>query len=515
MYRILIVDDEKKEREGIALLIKRYGYNLEVTLAPNGEEALRLFKDTDFDILLTDIKMPYMDGIQLIEEVRRRDKNPICIIYSAYGEFEYAQNAISLGVAEYLLKPIRLELFEKLFGEVIGLCEEKERQREQEERLRQEYTEVMGFKRKQKLMAFLGGEPEAVWKEEFIDFGKYQCVPILISEYSNLFARSWESYEKEILDILTDECIVINKGDDLTIVLLLELSEGKNKKEGRTVLDRCKKIADISRKKYQTDVFIIIGNSVDSPEALKREYEQAKGQLDYQFFMSESTILMQNELFYPRKEHDMIPLYLERIYNCTRVRDLKNMRREFDKMFDYLESQKGFSSIYVKYTFTDAIKKIYDLAEINIRIMEFMDGIYNAKSVDDVRQIIGDVIDVIEENSIRQNKESHLIQMVRGIVYERYADCNLGVSGIANELGVSAAYLSSLFKMETGINLSKFITGFRINKSKELLRQSNLRVNDIAKQVGYVNLSYYSSIFRSIEGCSPGQYRENAEKDEE
>ena len=126
MYNILIVDDEKKEREGIALLLKRFGFPLRTAFAQNGEDALKIMEKNYFDILLTDIKMPYMDGIQLIRETQKRGLNPICIIYSAYGEFEYAQNAISLGVQEYLLKPVKLDAFKALFEKIIEICQEKE-----------------------------------------------------------------------------------------------------------------------------------------------------------------------------------------------------------------------------------------------------------------------------------------------------------------------------------------------------------------------------------------------------
>lgn len=139
MYSILIADDEKKEREGIITLLKRYGFDLAITQAANGEEALKEFQKKKFDILLTDIKMPFMDGIQLIKEVQKRGWNPVCIIYSAYGEFEYAQNAISLGVLEYLLKPIRLDAFEELFHKVIDLCKGKEEAEKERERSRQAY----------------------------------------------------------------------------------------------------------------------------------------------------------------------------------------------------------------------------------------------------------------------------------------------------------------------------------------------------------------------------------------
>ena len=131
MYTILIVDDERNERDGLEKLIRRYQYDLKILQAENGEAALKVFGKNDIDILLTDIKMPFMTGMELIEQVHKGGWNPVCIIYSAYGEFEYAQNAIALGVLQYLLKPIRLEEFQNLFQRVINVCDERKK-REQE-----------------------------------------------------------------------------------------------------------------------------------------------------------------------------------------------------------------------------------------------------------------------------------------------------------------------------------------------------------------------------------------------
>ena len=136
MYRILIVDDERNERTGIEKLIRRYQFHLEVVQASNGREALEKFEQNGIDILLTDIKMPLMSGIELIKEVHKRGWDPICIIYSAYGEFEYAQNAIALGVMQYLLKPIKMQEFQNLFEHVVSLCEEKDHQQAESEALK-------------------------------------------------------------------------------------------------------------------------------------------------------------------------------------------------------------------------------------------------------------------------------------------------------------------------------------------------------------------------------------------
>ena len=155
MYNILIVDDEKKERDGITRLIRRYGFQLKVSQASNGEEALEEFEKHPFDILLTDIKMPFMDGIELIKEVQKRGYNPICVIYSAYGEFEYAQNAISLGVREYLLKPIRLDAFDELFHKVIDLCRAKDEVEQEKEKVKEAYEEVAAYRLGWKMLNYL------------------------------------------------------------------------------------------------------------------------------------------------------------------------------------------------------------------------------------------------------------------------------------------------------------------------------------------------------------------------
>ena len=117
-------------------------------------------------------------------------------------------------------------------------------------------------------------------------------------------------------------------------------------------------------------------------------------------------------------------------------------------------------------------------------------------------------LDDMADNRKEEVRENRLVRMAKDIIYDKYGDSLLSVSYIADELDVSTAYLSSLFKIETGENLVKFITRYRIERSKELLRQSNMKVSDIAGKVGYINVSYYTSIFRNQAGMSPLQYRE-------
>ncbi|MFR8849692.1 MAG: response regulator, partial [Blautia faecis] len=360
MYNILIVDDEKKEREGIALLLKRFGFPLRTAFAQNGEDALKIMEKNHFDILLTDIKMPYMDGIQLIRETQKRGLNPICIIYSAYGEFEYAQNAISLGVQEYLLKPVKLDAFKALFEKIIEICQEKEIEKKNRNDIIQAKEEAAQQKLSWNLLNYLESEEleEGTlnhWetlKNEFTSVvQKKICIPVIISCYSNLFSIEWEEYLKDIREYFGKETVIITNTDNQIIVLLIRERDfyrtAETKKE-------CEILIEKSQKKYQVNIFVVLGKKTESLTELKKEYTELKDQLDYQFFVSKSMVLVHDEDYFLKKENDMLSLYFERIFNCARMQDYSGIKKEFVKVFAYIMKQTGFSSIYVKYTFTDA-----------------------------------------------------------------------------------------------------------------------------------------------------------------
>lgn len=230
MYNILIVDDEKKEREGIALLLKRFGFPLRTAFAQNGEDALKIMEKNYFDILLTDIKMPYMDGIQLIRETQKRGLNPICIIYSAYGEFEYAQNAISLGVQEYLLKPVKLDAFKALFEKIIEICQEKEIEKKNRNDIIQVKEEAAQQKLSWNLLNYLESEEleegtlnhwETLENEFTSVVQEKICIPVIISCYSNLFSIEWEEYLKDIREYFGKETVILTNTDNQIVVLLI------------------------------------------------------------------------------------------------------------------------------------------------------------------------------------------------------------------------------------------------------------------------------------------------------
>lgn len=158
--------------------------------------------------------------------------------------------------------------------------------------------------------------------------------------------------------------------------------------------------------------------------------------------------------------------------------------------------------------YTVAIKRINEYTNADIDLIPYIEQIYHAKNIENVSISIDTCLAEMENHKKEEHNENRLVRMAREIVYDKYNENNLNVSFIADELSVSAAYLSNLFKVETGINLVKFITQYRMERAKELLVQTNMKIGDVAQKVGYLNVSYFTSIFRNQEGCSPIQYRE-------
>lgn len=508
MYRILIVDDEKRERDGLEKLIRKYRYPLEILQASDGEEALELFKKQRIEILLTDIKMPFMTGIELIEEVRKRGYMPFCIIFSAYGEFEYAQNAIALGVIQYLLKPISMDDFQKLFEKVLKLCEERTmhdseiREREQEreiQRLQESYH---------LLLAILEGKKqsesnvEAKLTESLFYGRKYRM--ILLSSFSFLLTAHWKSLEEDLQKIAGTASHIINL-DDMQILICLE-TEGN---EGdRYAGQFCENIIRLCTDIYQINVFLSVSPVCPDVSGMKKIYPRLKESMDYQFFVSESFYMFCDRQTVGKKEGDILPIYFNNILTNVKLKNIEATKDGFEEMFRYMEENIGFSSIYIKYSLMDLMKQIFEETGQERETGTVIDRIFSALSLEMLREDILTFLDHMQMESGEKETENRLVNMTKKIIQEKYRDVSLGVSMIAEGLHVSLAYLSTLFKMETGQTLNKYITYYRMEKARLLLETTNRKIAEISQDVGYMSTSYFISLFRAKEGCSPQQYRE-------
>lgn len=509
VLRLLIADDEEKERDGIERLLVQGGFSFEITKAVNGEDALHLIEKQEFDVLLTDIKMPFLNGIQLIEAVQNLGKRMVFIIYSAYGEFEYAQSAVSLGVLKYLLKPIEIEEFHKLFSDVEQLCLEQARAEEERE---QDAASLRSFKLERLLLTLLesDNDHQNVIIERAIEISpelaQLNYTPVLVSDRKAQLSGCWETFCQDVEQMTEEPMFFILNGDNQALLLLFQKRKTRDTEKLRVKLG---KLLDKAKTRNNLELLLVVGRTLQGLEELRSEYSTLEMQLEYQFFLSGGAVFFHDRDYLFSTEQDMVALYFDRIYNSVRVGSLEEAQFEFERVFQHVEENIGFSPIYIKYVFTEGIKEIYSIMGHEMKLSRIVESVHLANSFEEIKKTVRNMLasfakqpEVVAENRV--------VKMAKELVFQQYSHGGMGLAYIADKLEVSPAYLSSLFKKETGQNLVKFITEYRMDKAKEMLRQSNKRISDVSAAVGYANQSYFIALFRGREGMSPSQYREKA-----
>lgn len=441
MYNILIVDDEKIERSGIRMLLKRMGIELGVFEACNGKQALEYLtsdKNTGIghiDILLTDVKMPFMDGIELIKNVMHNDISLKTIIFSGYNEFEYAKLAVKLGVKDYILKPVDPSEFSSTITGVITELDEEHKKDE-------DYNRQANF------------------------IKQYYMYTLLNSG---------------------DASGILDNGDFLAGYNRLALIE------------------------FNTDFF----GKYDTGEDI---FKEITGELDYQYLNLNP---LQSVIIFSDNISEDTPVLVQidddalmkQMKQDIKMKDITFLRIHFDALCKKYRGQSNFSHIYIKFVFSNLLKDFYDNipgadeAEFGREI----DRLYKSEDFSCIMDIVNNYIDLLEKSFGKEPATSHReIETVKNYIHNHYGE-EIGAQQLADMVYLAPSYLSSLFKKETGQNLSKYIKQYRMEKAKELLTGTNMKIVNISEQVGYPNVSYFVQSFREYFGISPQKFRDQGE----
>lgn len=503
MYRMLIVDDEKIERNGILFLIRQLNLQLSVQEAANGKEALEYLEDNAIDILLTDVKMPFMDGITLIEKVSAKYPDMKKIIFSGYSEFEYARKAMHLGVKDYILKPVDPTEFEKTIQKVVAELEESKVEKERKE-------ESMSFMKEHILFSLLNGskEEELLEKTKYVDLGfvhQYKRM-FLVEANTDFFGRVDADF---ICDITTD---TIDSFQYLNLNLQQSVLFFEADKEDSEYVELAKKIVEKIEEEYKEKCYIAISDQLDTDAVLFEVFDFLEKRMENKFYQSGQSVFGPIEA---APESVLVQIdddtLMKQMKQDMKMKDIESLREHFNGLCDKYRNQKNFSHIYIKFIFSNLLKDFYENTpnhkeqELNDEI----DRLYRAESFSTVMEILEKNIERLQEAFGQNPQMLHReIESIKTYIYEHYGE-ELGVDMLADKVFMAPSYLSHIFKKETGQNLSKFIKAYRMEKAKEMLQDSHEKIVNISYAVGYPNVSYFCQSFREFYGVSPQKYRVN------
>lgn len=523
LYKVFLVEDEIVAREGIRDNVdwKSAGFEF-CGEAPDGEMALPLIEAARPDVLITDIRMPFMDGLQLCKILRDRMPGVKIIILSGHDEFHYAQEAVKLGVTEYLLKPVGVQDLHTILGK---LASQLDQERLEQEKLRQLKSQIEDdlVLRQEKFLSKLvmGGmvSGEAIQESQLLGLdliAKWYLVLVVefgLNERVEQFDyREYQQVEQIISRLAgaNSDILLVKTGvEELVLIIKGDTSEHLTQ-EGRFFTELIRTETENRTKCF---LRVGIGSAQDRIGNIHQSFAEALANLP-QNIAKEASVgnvhggVGKTELF------DLDKSALE---NFLRY----GTKEEFDNFFQiYIQplNETALQSYLVKnYVFVDIILMITKFVnQLGGNVDQVIPEInrvetlwLNVKTLDqlkeETRQIFASALAF--RDSQTQNQHKTMIHQAKKYIEAHYPDPNLSLNDVANEVNFSPSHFSVVFSREMGLTFKDYLINIRMEKAKELLRTTPLKSFEISSQIGYNDPHYFSYVFKKHTNLSPKQFR--------
>ncbi|MDD9268164.1 response regulator [Paenibacillus sp. GCM10023248] len=516
MYTLLIVDDERWVRQGLRTTIDWQAEGIEVLGdAEDGEDALQMMRDRMPDIIITDIKMPRMDGLALIEAVKSHQGAAKIIIMSGYSDFSYAQQAMRLGAVDYVLKPIEetqmLEVVRKCIAQLQQEREEQAALKQMSERIR----ESMPLARQQYLEALLTNVSassrfsQSLWDRLRIplDPNRMQVIHIQVYDWGLHEHQPSEHYLlRHAIGNLAQEigksegamAVCLFDDEEETDLVILHTPAGGKEGSGsaawEALIDDCRKYLGVR---------INIGiSSMTDIASLHASFQEAVHAAAHAFYEGYGKVYDAARSSQEQSLHKFVEPsgWSNRIVHAVKLGDEASLGELLDELLTHLDNSRAKCTPRVlRSGFIALLQELERKLEVQIQIP------YCA-----LHELKGELLAVLlpyryEEGAAGNRKR--FIELAMIYIEQHYTEA-ITLNRVAEHLYLNPSYFSKIFHERTGETFSKYIIRLRMNKAKELLKDSTLRIYQVADQVGYQDFRHFVKLFKEHEGMTPAQYRD-------
>ena len=519
-YKVFFVEDEVITREGIRDNVDWQASGFEFCgEAADGEMALPLLRMAQPDVLITDIKMPFMDGLQLSKIVRERMPRVRIIILSGHDEFEYAQKAINLGVTDYLLKPITVQKLQKALQKLTVQLDQERKEQDNLKKLQEQVEENMAALRERLLFKLVVGAvtpTEAIEKGQMLGLdliARYYLIVILKIELGDRTEQydhdEYQQVQRVVIGLAEknpDIFVLRRDWGDLTLIMKGSTQEYLEE-ERDLLLEEIRQA--VAKTHYQ--LTIGVGASKKRIADICQSFVEALANIQNPVGENKSGFNQAVE------RAELLKVDKSSVENYLR----SGVKDEFDEFFNaYLRplGETALKSNLIKnYIFVDVVlatsKLVNELGGEMDKVVPELNSIEtilsNVKTVDQLKEQVYKILSIAlaYRDSQPNGQYKNLIRQAKEYIEHHYTDPELSLNDVAAQANLSASYFSVVFSQETSQTFKEYLTEIRINKAKELLRMTALRSADIAYQVGYNDPHYFSSAFKKNTGLSPIEFR--------
>jgi two-component system response regulator YesN len=525
LYRVLLVDDEPFVREGIKQLInwEECGFIL-CGEASNGEEALEMLESLSPHVIITDIKMPVLDGLELIRRVNEEMVKKVkFVILSGYNEFHFAQTAMRYNVKNYILKPIDedelSQILRRIYKEITS-----------EMRLEKEHAlgiDAMVSRTIKKIIKGEGDQELYQQAMELLQIHRDEPIHYITIEqdyYKNtlyeLEPMELEDRGYHIRQLLIDVIGERNarnlyEEEDfrygiITNARILEPYHG-------SIQELVLKIREKINREAQLNVSIFVGERVRGLKALKKSYKSSLVAMNYRFYKGENSIIFYNEIQRIPFNYDLKEvLYFSVLVEAVENNKTKEIYTQVDTIFRKLVELFLAPEIIQVYLNNFALEIMKIITQMDGNVDELIEE-FSVLNMDIDKITINELKEVLTRfcvkgaayiKTLRSRQSIGTIAKVEDYIRQNFRD-DITLKGIAEKFYMNPVYLGQLFKKTFGIYFNDYLHNLRVEEAKKLLRRTEMKVYEIAEDVGYRDTDYFVSRFVKVVNMTPSQYKKS------
>lgn len=541
MTKVFLVEDEYTIREGIKRAIhwEEEGFEL-VGEAGDGEMAYPRIRETEPDILITDIRMPFMDGLQLATLVKKDLPNIRILILSGYDDFQYAHEAIRIGVAGYLLKPLSVETLLEKLHEIEGSINEEKAKQRTVDYYRKELEDVKALEGQQFLRDVIDGKYSMV---EAIEQGREYdmdlaggCYSVMLmqirssgrsSDAVGAYSGSREEIYERIHAGVAEMGYLyeyLQSGETMCF-----LRRGETAEQLAALQEEGVANFRAYMEQYPNLIwFLAYGEPVERIRDVKHSYETASRKFAMRYMYDVSHVFLysdpqeievtnQRESNIDYRNLDITKMsqrYITNFLQNGSIAETEDFVRDYfasmgkEAVSSYILRQYVvMGTIFCMLSFLETLGVPED--EIYANLGDMQESLRHIERADDTQDYIKDLLikTLTVRNRISDSRYTALIKEAVDYMRENYSSEEISLQSVASAVNVSASHFSTVFKQETGQNFVEFLTDIRMDKARELLTCTSMRTSDVGYAVGYKDPHYFSYIFKKVQGVSPREYR--------
>ncbi len=535
MYKLLIVDDEERVCRGLKAALDWSDYGIEIIgEAEDGKQALEIAVRKKPHIIISDIYMPGMDGLELTDKIKKLIPHTKVILLSGYDKFSYAQKAVRNKAFDYVLKPIKIENMLKIIEKAKKQIEIELSRLRDEKKLKQQLEENLPLLKEKYINYLLKNRfslEQLNSNHQYlkINLKNYYLIVMIIEihKFEDYFMKDQQrqlnvlGLKKIIVDYIQEDfvggeviedfpeklIVIINYSSDLETIELTEKLEILSSKVKNIIYDN-----------YNKKTTIGIGQPYKDSQHLFDSYQEARDALEYKIFLGRGeTIFFSDVGVIKNKSKFLYPIHKEeKIVLALKIGDIENISQYTWEFIKFCQERKSISPIDLRRNCLQLIYTVYKkLLEWDIsfnyndfRESEVVDTIKNVSSITELKKYLIENLEkitlIIKEK--RKSQDKSIIRKACKFIENNY-DKDISLNDIADSVYLTPNYFTNQFKEATGKTVITYLTETRINRAQDLLLNTQLKVYEISRKVGYKDAKYFGQVFKKQVGLSPNQYR--------